>query len=197
MRVLFLMPMRFGLALAALALVASACAPSAPAPAETPEHLIAPQYRVLPSVPATETVAEAQPAVPTGSLQLDAFLAELAAALDRHDWRGAAARFDPAAYAEQWALISGAGASDEAAAVQALAETLGMQGLLQPYDTFRSDPLSRLERLRVVTFREVESRRMGVAEVRGDVRLDDGARVPLLFSVQPMGDTYVVVVPMG
>ncbi|MEO0560363.1 MAG: hypothetical protein AAF170_19520, partial [Bacteroidota bacterium] len=184
------------LALLFLASVASACASSPPEAVETPEHLLAPQYRVLPSVPATEPVAEAQPAVPTGNRQLDAFLAELAAALDRHDWRGVAARFDPAQYAEQWALVTGDGANDGAAAVQVLAETLGMQGLLQPIGTFEADPVSRLERIQVVTFREVEPRRMGTAQIRGDVRLDDGSRLPLQFSIQPMSDTYAVVVPM-
>lgn len=181
-----------------LGLFASACTPAVPtAPANPPEHLIATQYRVLPSVPATEPVAEAQPAIPTGNAALDAFLAELAAALDRHDWRGVASRFDPASYAEQWALISDDGASEEAAAVQVLAETLGMQDLLQPRDTFGADPVSRLERIQVVTFREVDPRRMGTAQIRGDVRLDDGTRLPFQFSIQPMGDGYAVVVPMG
>lgn len=185
------------LCLIGLFALASACAPSAPDTHETPEHLIATQYRVLPSVPATEPVAEAQPAVPTGNRQLDAFLAELAAAIDRQDWRGAASRFDPAPYAEQWALIVGEGRSEVAAAVQVLAETLGVQGLLQPYDTFAADPIARLDRIQVVTFRDVELSRMGTAQIRGDVRLDDGSRFPLLFSIQPMGDSYAVVVPMG
>ena len=182
--------------LGAMVMLASACTSSGEV-ASVPDHLLAPQYRVLPSVSDSEPVAEAQPAVPTGNRQLDGFLAELAAALDRHDWRGVAARFDPAQYAEQWAFITGEGASDDAAAVQVIAETLGMQRLLQPTDTFEADPLSRLGRLRVVTFREVEPRRMGTAQIRGDVRLDDGTRLPLLFSIQPMGDTYAVIVPMG
>lgn len=186
---------RTALAFLGLAALASACSSSAPTP--VPEHLLAPQYRALPSVPATEPVAEAQPVVPTGTRQLDAFLAELAAALDRHDWRGVAAAFEPESYAEQWALIQESRQNAVASAVQALAETLGMQGILRPYDTFEDAPVDRLERLQVITLREVIPRSAGTVQVRGDIRLDDGSRIPLDFLLQPIGDTYVVVVPMG
>jgi hypothetical protein len=128
---------------------------------------------------------------------LDVFLAELAAALDRHDWRGVAAAFEPESYAEQWALIDASRDNAEASAVQALAETLGMQPILRPYDTLADAPVARLERLQVVTFREVLPGSTGGVQVRGDVRLDDGTRIPLDFSLQPMGDAFVVVVPMG
>ena len=180
----------------ALLCVASAC--SAPGGVqETPEHLLAPQYRVLPSVPAEEPIAEASPAIPTGNGQLDVFLAELAAALDRHDWRGVAATFEPDSYAEQWTLIQATRQNPVSSAVQALAETLGMQGILRPYDTLDDAPLQRLERLQVVTIRDVTRQPGGDVQVQGDIRLDDGSRLPLDFLLQPMGDTYRVIVPMG
>ena len=190
---------RSALILFGLVCVVSACA-STPPPGAVPgppEVLLAPQYRALPSVPAGEPIAEAAPVVPTGEASLDVFLAELAAALDRHDWRGVVAAFEPDRYAEQWALIQGSRDNAEASAVQALAETLGMQGVLRPYDTLENAPVQRLNRLHVVTFREVVPNSDGSVLVRGDVRLDDGSRHPLDFSLQPMGDTFVVVVPMG
>jgi len=189
---------RSGLALLALVTLTSACASTPPDRVQAPpEHLLATQYRVLPSVPAEEPIAEAAPVVPTGDRQLDAFLAELAAALDRHDWRGAASMLEPDSYAEQWALIDASRQNAEASAVQALAETLGMQGILRPYDTLTDAPAARLDRLQVVTFREVIPNLDGSVTVRGDVRLDDGTRFPIDFLLQPMGDTFVVIVPMG
>ncbi|GAB5534684.1 MAG: hypothetical protein Rubg2KO_09330 [Rubricoccaceae bacterium] len=184
------------IALIALLSVASAC--SAPrVVSETPDYLLAEQYRVLPAAPTGEPIAEAVPAIPTGDAALDRFLAELAAALDRQDWRGVVARFESESYAEQWALINESRQDPEGSAVQVLAETLGMQTILRPFGTLETTLLERLDRIRVVTLRDVSPSASGTVRVSGDVRLDDNTRLPLDFSLQPMGDTYAVVVPMG
>lgn len=149
-------------------------------------------YASLPAAPPPGAVAEAQPVVPTGDPALDAFLADLAAAVDREAWRAVAEAFDPDAYAEQFALVRRAAASDEAAAAQVVAETLGLGALLDGRPS-----VERLNQIRVVTLRTAERSPDGTAQITGDVRLADGRTLPLSFTVQTVGGAYRVVVPMG
>lgn len=149
-------------------------------------------YRALPAVPPPETVALAHPAVPTGDAALDAFLADLAASIDRQAWRAVAQAFDADAYAARYAGVRDGAVSDEAAAVRVVAESLGL-------DLFGTAPpsLDGLGRIRVVTFREATRRPDGSTRVTGDVRLDDGRTLPLAFGVRPGPPTYRVEVQGG
>ena len=151
-------------------------------------------YGALPAAPPPEAVALAHPAVPTGDVALDAFLADLAASVDRQAWRAVAEAFEPAAYAERVAAARVGAGSDEAAAVAVVAETLGLSALFGGV----APSLDALNRIRVVTFRQATRRPDGSARVTGDVRLDDGRTVPLAFDVREGGaGRYRVVVPAG
>ena len=76
-------------------------------------------YRALPAAPPPEAVALAHPAVPTGDVALDAFLADLAASVDRQAWRAVAEAFEPEPPTPERVAAARAGAgSDEAAAVR-------------------------------------------------------------------------------
>ena len=52
-------------------------------------------YAGIPHVAGDNLTAEANPVAPTGDDRLDNFLADLAAAIDRHDWYGVAEFADP------------------------------------------------------------------------------------------------------
>ena len=136
----------------------------------------------------------AHPAVPTGDDALDAFLADLAASVDRQAWRAVAEAFEPEPYAERVAAARAGAGSDEAAAVAVVAATLGLSGVFGD----AAPSLDGLNRIRVVTFREATLRPGGAARVTGDVRLDDGRTVGLAFDVREGGaGRYRVVVPAG
>ena len=140
-------------------------------------------YRALPAAPPPAAVAVAHPAVPTGDVALDAFLADLAAAVDRQAWRAVAEAFDPDAYASAVAQARGGAASDQAAAVAVVARTLGLQDVFGA----ASPSLDALNQIRVVTFREAARRPDGSVRVTGDVRLEDGRTVGLAFGVREGG----------
>lgn len=180
--------MRFTLLLPALLL--AACSGSVPS-ADTDGP-----YAGIPRADTEGPVAMAQPVIPTGDPALDEFLAELAAAIDRHDWRGVAARMDPGAFVEQRALLDADG-SDEPAA-QLIAETLGLGRLYHDAPGW-----SGLESIRVVTFRQHGVQTPGIAGgeaydlIDGTVRLENGQTLPLSFTIAQRGGAHVVLVPLG
>ncbi|MDT0632511.1 hypothetical protein [Rubrivirga litoralis] len=134
----------------------------------------------LPTLAAAPTPAVAGPAAPTGDAALDAFLADLAAAIGLHDWAAVAAALDPAATAELGA--TGRPAPPDEAARALVAEALGL-----------SVPL---DAVRVVTLRAAERGPGGAVAVTGDVRRDDGEHRPIAFSVRRgAGGAYYVEVP--
>ena len=168
-------------ALAVLVLVALA-------PACTPPGV---QYSVVPSAPKASTrPAEAQPVAPTGDRQLDAFLAEFASALDRHDWYAVARWLDPPTYAELHDAAVAAGATPEAAAATLIASALGLDALAPSGD---EAPFAGLDRTLVVTLREASAIGSGVTRVQGDVRLADDSRLPLNAFVQKASGRYRLV----
>ncbi|MEM1056691.1 MAG: hypothetical protein AAGI52_14310 [Bacteroidota bacterium] len=167
---------------------------TAPVVPDTPE---AGPYAGIPSVEATGPVAEAQPIFPTGDPELDAFLADLAAAIDRHDWRGVAQRMEPVGFTEQRAFLAANG-SAEAPAAQLIAETLGIG------DLYHASPgWDGLDQIRVVTFREYAVQTPGIAGgeaielISGTVRLENGRTLPLSLSIISRGGVRVVQVPLG
>jgi hypothetical protein len=162
-----------------------ACAGSLPMP-----------YAAVPAVPARAPIAEANPVAPTGDAALDDFLSELAAAIDRKDWRGVATRFERPAFAEQVAFVTTGAGSTEAAAAQVIAESLGLSALATYTAASDTDPYAGLDRIVVVTFRD--ARRAGDrVDIQGDVRLPDGQTIPLSFSVTPARAGFAVLVPRG
>lgn len=172
----------------AVLLLASGCK-TTPVIPDSPEDG---PYAGIPSVAATAPMAEAQPVIPTGNPELDTFLSELAAAIDRKDWRGVAKKMEPEAFAEQRAFLEAGGNRQPAA--QILAETLGV-GELGNWDA--------LDRIRVVTFRQHTVQTPGIAGgegydiIDGTVRLEDGRTLPLQFSIVSRGGVPVVLVPQG
>ena len=151
-------------------------------------------YRALPAAPPPAAVAMAHPAVPTGDPALDAFLADLAASVDRQAWRAAAEAFDADAYAEAVAEARPGAGSDQAAAVAVVARALGLSDVFGA----ASPSLDALNQIRVVTFRQAARQPDGSARVTGDVRLQDGRTVPLAFEVRQGGaGRYRVAVPAG
>lgn len=183
--------MRF-LLLTVVALVVAACS--------TTPDIIEPSddglYAGIPTVAQNGPIATAQPVIPTGDPELDDFLAELAAAIDRKDWRGVALRMEPDAFAEQRAFLTEAGRP--AAAAQVIAETLGLGSLYHDSESWEG-----LDRIRVVTFRQHAVQTPGIAGgegfdvIEGSVRLDDGTTLPLSFSILSRGGARVVAVPLG
>lgn len=173
------------LALFALAVTLSAC--SASAPATTPGA-------ALPSVPAdTDAIAVAQPVAPTGDARLDAFLATVAAAIDRHDWRGVAALTAPEPLGVVFQTAQASGDAPRDAAARGLARMLGLRDIAAG-----AEPFARLDALRVVTLRSAATMNdlPGVAyAIEGDFRFQDGETVPTSFFVGGMGDGYGVVLP--
>ena len=156
---------------------------------------LAPQYRAAPSVQVPDAIAVAQPAAPTGDEALDEMLAELAAAIDRKDWRGVLFHFDPDAYAEQFALMSASDRDASSVAAQVLVETLGLSGVFTDGPSFEA-----LDRVRVVTLRQVARLNDypdAFYEVSGDVRLDGGETQPIRFQITRDEEAYRVLVPMG
>ena len=167
-------------ALAVLALVAwSACAPPGL------------QYSAVPTAPEAATrPAEAQPVAPTGDRQLDAFLAELASALDRHDWYAVARWLDAPTYGDLHDAAVAAGATPEAAAATLIAGALGLDALAP---SGAEAAFAGLDRIRVVTLRESSAIGSGVLRVQGDVRLDDDSRLALNVFVQKASGRYRLV----
>lgn len=154
-------------------------------------------YAEIPTVRAG-MVAEAQPVVPTGNPDLDDFLGEVAAAIDRHDWYGVARAMDPDAWGEQRALIeAGRGGN---AAPQIIAESLGLGDLATGSGR---NPWSDLDRIEVVTFRDLAVETPGIAGgegftlISGDVRLASGETRRLDFRVVTRGGVYAILVPLG
>ena len=155
-------------------------------------------YAGIPAVAAREPIAEAQPVVPTGDDELDEFLGDLAAAIDRHDWRGVARTMEPEAFGEQRALIEAERASG--AAAQVIGETLGLGDVV---DYTGADPWRALDRIQVITLRQVAVNTPGIVSgeqtysISGDVRLDSGQTLTLEFTVASRGGAYVILVPLG
>lgn len=180
MRAFFLLPV----------LLLTACSGSAPA-ADTDGP-----YAGIPRVDTEGPVATAQPVIPTGDPVLDEFLAGFAAAIDRHDWRGVAARMDPETFAEQRALLTADGSEEPAA--QLIAESLGLGRLYHDAPGW-----SGLESIRVVTFREHGVQTPGIAGgeafdlIDGTVRLENGQTLPFSFTIAQRGGAHVVIVPLG
>ena len=172
------------LALLAFAVSLSACSTSAP---RTPAA-------ALPSVPSdTDLVAVAQPVAPTGDARLDAFLATLAGAIDRHDWRGVAALTAPEPLAVAFQTAQASGDAPRDAAARGLARMLGLHDLAAG-----AEPFARLDALRVITLRSAAAMNdmPGVAyEIQGDVRFTDDATTDVSFLVGRLGDGYGVVLP--
>lgn len=175
------------LRLAFLAAAVSLSACSGSAPAETPGA-------ALPSVPAdADVVAVAQPVAPTGDDRLDAFLADLAAAIDRHDWRGVAMYTAPEPLEIVFRTAQASGDSPRDAAARGVARMLGLRDIAAG-----ADPFARLDAVRVVTLRTVGAMNdlPGVQYVvEGDLRLDSGETLPMAFQVGALGDGYGVVLP--
>ena len=150
----------------------------------------APRYTVVPTSPEAQArPAEAAPAVPTGDVKLDAFLAEFAAALDRKDWRAIARRLDAPTYADLHDAEVAGGATPAAAASALIADALGLATLAGT----EAAPFSGLDRIRVVTIRDASEVNDGVVRVRGDVRLDDDTRLPLNAFVRTVAGRYRIV----
>lgn len=163
-----------GLVLVGLAGLASACAPTGA------------RYTLVPAGEPTVTEpAVASPAAPTGDAQLDAFLAELASEIDRHDWRAIALRLEGPAYADLYEEAIAAGASPETASAALIARALGLEALA----TDLAPSFASLNRIEVVTLRSTEGFPGNVIRVAGDVRLEDDARLPLTAFVQRAPDT--------
>ena len=158
------------------------------APACTPPGV---QYSAVPSAPKAATrPAEAQPVAPTGDRQLDAFLAEFASALDRHDWYAVARWLDPPTYADLHDEGVAAGATPEAAAATLIASALGLDALAP---SGAEAPFAGLDRILVVTLREASEIGSGVTRVQGDVRLADDSRLALNAFVQKASGRYRLV----
>lgn len=178
---------RLALPLAALAL--AACG----GPRSVIPHQTGP-YAGIPAVPAAE-IAEAQPVVPTGDPTLDAFLGDVAAAIDRHDWFSVARAMDPAAWAEQRGLIEAERGGN--ASPQVIAESLGLG------DLARGSGWDGLDQIQVVTFRELSVQTPGFAGgegftlISGTVRLASGETRALDFRVVARGGAHAILVPLG
>lgn len=182
-------------ALAALVVSASACSVPPPSGLEAP-----PSHRAeaaLPSVPGFGSrVAEAQPVAPTGDAELDAFLAGFAAAVDRHDWRGVAARSDARLLLADFDAAVGAGDAPRQAAGRALARLFGLGAVAES-----PAPFDRLDAVRVITLRTTMAMNdlPGVRYlVEGDLRMDDGSTLPLTLHIDRVGlggTAYAVTLP--
>ena len=165
---------RLGLAVLGLALSTSACAPDGL------------RYTVVPrGEPAVTRPAVAAPAAPTGDRQLDAFLADFAASVDRKDWYEVARLLEGPTYADLHDAAVAAGDTPEAAAAALIAEALGLTSLGEP----GPDPFSSLNRIQGVTLRTVTKLPNGVVRVQGDVRLGEDRRDVLTAFVRRAPDT--------
>lgn len=151
-------------------------------------------YRGIPAAADDGMTAEAQPVAPTGDDALDDFLADLAAAIDRHDWMAVARAADPEAWGERRARVE---ASGDGSAPHVVADMLDLGDLASN----ANDGWDGLDTIRVVTLREVAARTPGIAggegffEVSGDVRLTSGGTLPIRFRVAERGGAYALLVP--
>ena len=189
MRILSLLPTaKIPLAALAVLVAVSGCRTTPTIP-DSPDDGV---YAGIPAVAASEPMAEAQPIIPTGNDTLDEFLSEIAAAIDRKDWRGVAKMMEPEAFAEQQAFLAAEGRTQPAA--QIIAETLGI-GELEGWDG--------LGEIRVITLREHTVQTPGIAGgegfdlIDGTVRLENGRTLPIQFSIVSRGGVPVVLVPRG
>ena len=153
----------------------------------------------LPSVPGDpDRMAAAQPVAPTGDDELDAFLSGFAAAMDRHDWRGVAARSDARLLDARVDADRADGDTPRQAAARALARLMGLDGIAAD-----AAPFERLDAVRVITLRSV----MAINDlpgarylVEGDLRFAGGDTLPMTLYVDRVGlggSAYAATRPAG
>ena len=183
---------RLFLPLALLALAACAGSPTPLAPEASGP------YAGIPEVKSDGMTAEAQPVAPTGDNELDAFLADVAAAIDRHDWYTVAKVMEAGSFAEQRALIETK--RSDGAAAQIIGETLGLGSLV---DYTGGRPWKGFDTIEVITLRSAMMNTPGIAggeasvTVEGDVRVASGDTLPIQFTIVTRDGKPVLQVPLG
>ena len=163
-----------------------------------PDADLAPQYAAAPD---SDRVLSTSVYTLADDPAVNRFLAEIADAFLRHDWRALAYTVDAEEYAAQFAFMKSGGRADADVVSQILEETFGLAlvgNTIFPDGLRRADrPVAGLERLRHIEFASVESAWDEVLQVEGQVTLDDRTSRSLSFFVTTRDGAWRVVVPQG
>jgi hypothetical protein len=144
-----------------------------------PDPNLPPQYAAAPD---SDTVLSTPVYTLADDPGLNGFLAEVADAFLRHDWRALAYTVDANEYAAQFVFVKSGDRADADVVSQILEETFG---------------LAFVERLRGIEFVSVEPAWDEVLQVDGHVMLDDQTSRSLSFTVSNRDGAWRVVVPQG
>lgn len=159
---------------------------------------LAPQYAAAPD---SDRVLSTLTYTLAADPALNRFLAEIADAFLRHDWRALAYTLDADEYAAQFALMKSEGREDAEVVAQILEETFSLRmvgNVLLPRERRRVDqPFAGLERVRQIEFVSVESSREAFWEVTGQVSLDDRTKRSLSVTLTNQDGAWRVIVPQG
>ncbi|NNF57123.1 MAG: hypothetical protein HKN04_02680 [Rhodothermaceae bacterium] len=162
-----------------------------------PDANLPPQYAAAPD---SDSVLSAPVYTLAADPAVNRFLAEVADAFLRHDWRALAYTVDAEEYAAQFAFMKSEDRADADVVSQILEETFGLNTVgntLFPDGLRRADrPFAGLSRLRHVEITAVDASGE-IRQVDGQVSLADRTKRSLSFFVTNQDGAWRVVVPQG